>query len=123
MLCMSLQSAQSTSTARVSDLTRHNIVDAVDEYVDCKQLKCNLVIYDLPESLESSTTESGFKDASGFQELAKDIKVNNVQVIKVSRLGKIQTGKQRPLLVTVDSERIKWSILKSAPMLWKSSKW
>ena len=82
-----------------------------------------MVIYGLPESLESSTTESGFKDANGFQELTKDIKVNNVHVIKVSRLGKIQTGKQRPLLVTVDSERIKWSILKSAPMLRKSSKW
>ena len=116
-------SAQSTSAARESVSTRHNIVDVVDEYVDREQWKCNLVVYGLPESIESSTTKSGSKDASDFQELIKDIKVNNVQVTKVSRLGKIQTGKQRLLLVTVDSEITKWSVLKSAPTLRKSARW
>ena len=114
-------SAQSTSAARESVSTRHNTVNVVDEYVDRERRKCNLVVYGLAESIESSTTESGSKDASGFQELTKDIKVNNVQVTKVSRLGKIQTGKQRPL--SVDSERAKWSVLKSAPMLRRCARW
>ena len=113
----------SINTVRVSQLTRHNIVDAADKYVNRERWKCNLVVYGLPESLESLTTESGSKDTSSFQEVTKNIKVKNAQVIKVSWLDKTQPNKQGPLLVTADSERTKWSILKTAPMLRKVPKW
>ena len=109
-----------TNKPRVTESAKHNIVDAVDEYVNRKRQKCNIVVYGLPES---STTESGSKDARGIQDLIKDMKVNNAQVTKVSRLGKIQPNKPRPLLVTVDNERNKWLLLKSAPMLRKIPKW
>ena len=59
------------NTVRVTELTRHNIVDAADKYVNRERWKCNLVVYGLPESLESSTTESGSKDTSSFQEVTK----------------------------------------------------
>ena len=65
----------SINTVRVSELTRHNIVDAADKYVNRERWKCNLVVYGLPESLESLTTESGSKDTSSFQEVTKIYKL------------------------------------------------
>ena len=77
----------------------------------------------LPECPETATKESGSKDEMVFQDLVKDMNVKNVQVTKVSRLGKTQPNKSRPLLVTpVKNERTKWLLLKSAPLLCKVSK-
>ena len=65
----------SLNTVRVSELTRHNIVDAADKYVNRERWKCNLVVCGLPESLESLTTKSGSKDTSSFQEVTKILKL------------------------------------------------
>ena len=76
-------SASPTNKPRVTESAKHNIVDAVDEYVNREWRKCNIVVYGLPES---STTESGSKDARGIQDLIKDMKVNNAQVTNIKYL-------------------------------------
>lgn len=73
-----------TNKPKVADPNKHNIVDAVDEYVDRERRKCNLIVYGLPESPEPATKESGSKDARDFQDLVKDMKVKNVQVTKMT---------------------------------------
>ena len=62
-----------TNKPRVAESNKHNIVDAVDKYVDRERRKCNLVVYGLPECPEPATKESGSKDERVFQDLVKDM--------------------------------------------------
>ena len=62
-------------------------------------------------------------DNSSFIQLVKDEFRLKVSVVKSFRVGRVMAGKQRLLIVTLDSEESKWEVIRQAPQLRHSDQW
>lgn len=84
-------------------------VNVIDEYADRDRRKCNLIVFNTPESIDTG----GGTDTENFVTLCKSALNYDVKPTKVLRLGK-KGVKPRPLLVALESEEIKKHILMHA---------
>ena len=93
-----------------SNATSPNLaVNVIEEYADRDRRKCNLIVFNVPES-----TDTGWGiDTESFVTICKSALNYDVKPTKVLRLGK-KGAKPRPLLVALESEDIKRHILMNA---------
>ena len=89
--------------------------DVADEIAERDRWKRNVIIYNLPEQADRAA------DKAKFTEACKSIIDCDIDVVKLFRLGRKIDNKHHPLLVGLNSEADKQSLLSAAPHL-KSSK-
>jgi len=79
--------------------TSHSLaVNVIEEYADRDHRKCNLIVFNVPESADTGW--------GNFVKLCKSALNCDVKPTKVLRLGK-KGAKPRPLLVALENEEIK----------------
>ena len=121
----------STSNQRANPLAKGppqhetcTIIEVVDEYVEREKRKNNLVVFNIPESNQIDIKARSKNDISVFNEIVETVlKVQEVQVTKAIRLGKKNSEKPRPLLLSFAQETTKREILSNARILRRSTKW
>ena len=80
-------------------------INAIREYSERERRKCNVVVYNLPESEV---------DTDAFTHVCKEGLKLNIKIVKVQRLGRSASTKARPLLVSVADLEEKLLILRNA---------
>ena len=93
-------------------------VDLVDELADRESRKCNLIVYNLSES----STPNAEADKSLFTRLCSSLSLQ-VHITAVTRLGKKELSKTRPLRVCLDNEATKRRILSRSSQLKSKPDW
>ena len=93
-------------------------VDLVDELADRESRKCNLIVYNLSES----STPNAEADKSLFTRLCSSLSLQ-VHITAVTRLGKKEPSKTRPLRVCLDNEATKRRILSRSSQLKSKPDW
>ena len=101
----------------------HQIAGIVDSVLDKEKRRRNIVVHNLPESDAQSTSDRAADDMSLFTQLVKEEFHVVTRVTKSFRAGKVIPGKQRLLIVTLESEDSKWEIIRLAPQLRHSEAW
>ena len=97
-------------------------VEFVDEYLNRERRKMNLVVYGLPESSATSSSERHLADSNNFVGLVdSEFKISNLEISKCFRLGKPKNDKPRPLLVMLTDISAKRQILRNAKLLRNSN--
>lgn len=92
-----------------------SVTSAIDEYMDREKRKCNLILYNIPQTTTNIESADGVKkDSETFKELVSSIMdkgISNLQITKAIRLGKLPSAKPRPLLISIHDELCKREIL------------
>ena len=94
-----------------------------DTFMDKERRKQNLVIHNLPEETEGSPKDKAEKDEQKFKEMIRESMKMNVHPSKSFRVGKKIEGKDRLLIITVESVDVKQDILRSATELRNTEEW
>ena len=115
----SLGSVEQSRVSSPSQLyTSSHIVNAMNEYFNRESRKQNLVIYGLPESEGSNTSDQNMSDANAFSRLvSSQFKIENINIAKTTRLGRINPDKPRPLLVNLSDSSSRRYLLQNSKML------
>ena len=95
----------------------------VDSVLDKEKRRTNVVVHNFPEAIAESHAERMAMDNSSFIQLVKDEFRLKVSVVKSFRVGRVMAGKQRLLIVTLDSEESKWEVIRQVPQLRHSDQW
>ena len=111
------------SAAMPNGKDMRNIAQVFDDFVDKDRRKNNLVVHNLPEAEGTSQSERTSKDISLFQEVCKETFRVNVSVSRAFRVGRVDTSKNRLLIVTLDTPGVKQEVLKMSPQLRSSQRW
>jgi hypothetical protein len=114
-----IQQGQLTNPAQ--GLVDTNIEQTIKEMRDEEARKNNMVVYNAEESTEESPRDRQradtvfihtlFRDQMGMLEFKED------HIVNVTRLGKKQDAKNRPMLVKLDTQATKTSILRNTAKL------
>jgi len=115
-----LQKASSDLTAKSTLISSDcdapvSTFKVADEIADRDRRKRNVIVYNLSEESNRAA------DKAKFIEVCKAITDNVISVVKLFCLGRKVDNKYRPLLVGLDSETDKQSILSAAPRLRSSN--
>ena len=94
-----------------------------DDFLDKDRRKNNLVIHNLPETAGLSKEDRSTHDMRLFQDLIKETFLMNVAVARSFRVGKSVEGRDRLLIVTLETPGVKQDILRLAPQLRSSEKY
>ena len=115
-----LNQVSSLSHSQQDGPTLHSgvAVDLVDELADRESRKCNLIVYNLPESSTPNTDA----DKSLFTGLCSSLSLQ-VHITAATRLGKKEPNKMRPLRVCLDNEITKRKILSRSSQLRSKPDW
>ena len=89
----------------------------LDEYPDKEKRKRNVVVHNLPKRDGERQQEKTKKDSELFADIVKEHLQMIVNVNRSFRVGNAEGDKPRPLVVTLDSEEVKWELLHQAPQL------
>ena len=116
-----------TSTASGNDPVRDSgemVSENLSELRDRESRKENLVLFNIPESTSDDTDSRKLYDIAQTTELLESELNVQTEVANPVRLGKKQQNSRfpRPLRVTVESEQMKWKVLKAAKNLKESRK-
>ena len=115
-------SAPNSADTTPSSPASAHIVDALDEYMDRERRRHNLVIYGMPESSDSTSTELGTNDQTRFSNLVRSqFNTENINISKAIRIGRSTNGRPRPLLVTLLDDSSRRYILQNAKSLRNNS--
>ena len=93
------------------------VAGMLDEYLDKEKRKRNVVVHNLPEQHGERQTEKTKNDSELFADVVKEHLHMVVNVSRCFRVGKTEGDKPRLLVVTLDSEEVKWEVLRQAPQL------
>ena len=97
--------------------TRQQVVGIVDEYFDKEKRRKNVVVYNLPESTCQTNSDRMKEDLDSFCRLVREELHLIVSATKCYRVGKRLDTRPRLLIVTMESEDLKWDVLRQAPQL------
>ena len=92
----------------VSEPSSISALNIVNELADREQRKKNLIVYNFPESNDHAA------DKTAFLKLYSTIFHLDANITKIFHLGKKNDGKHRPLLIGLEHEENKSSILSSS---------
>ena len=70
--------------------------------------KSNLVMYNIKESSAETAEERKREDEQQCQEIIAETQTEQVKIVNVLRMGKIEQGKNRPLLVKLETSYMKY---------------
>ena len=98
-------------------VAKNPTIQAIDEYMDRERRKCNLIIHNVPEDNPSRDHE---KVGSLLE---SEFEVPKSCICNVSRLGRPSSNKARLLLVKLDKEQHKHTVMKKATKLRANQKW
>ena len=121
----SLQPAQ-VVTSRDTNATSEEVrvpvakdttTQAIDEYMDRERRKCNIIIHSMPEETPSQDHE---KVGSLLE---SEFDVPKLSISSITWLGKSSGNKPRLMLVALDKEQHKRTIIKKATKLRESRRW
>ena len=73
--------------------------------------KNNLLMYNIKESTGEQGKE---EDEQQCEQLIAQTKTEQFKIVNVLRMGKVQQGKNRPLLVKLENSQMKYNILRNA---------
>jgi len=93
-------------------------VDVVNELHNRDRRKCNVVVHNLPESVDQQESHN---DTNSFLEICRSVFNLDVEIIKCYRLGKKQSSRPRSLLIQLSNEMSRNQVLSNAPKLRFSS--
>ena len=79
--------------------------------------RCNVVVTNLVESEAGQSSERVEGDTETFTEMVRNVLRLNVKVKKAVRVGAKKGDKPRPLIITLESEAVKWDVLKQGRAL------
>lgn len=99
------------------------IAGMFDSFTDKERRKCNVVVHNLPEDPSQEHVERTKRDIQKFSEILRHELKLNVKVTRAFRAGKVQPGKHRLLIVSLDSVEAKIELLKLARQLRTSDNW
>ena len=100
--------------------TQRQIVGMVDEYMDRQTRRKNVVVFNLPESTAQTPSDRKKDDLDRFIQLVRDELHLIVSPEKCYRVGQRNDTRSRLLIVTLESEDVKWDVLRQAPQLKQS---
>ena len=88
----------------------------------------NLIVYNIPESTHEDARYRIVHDIEICQDIIEgELKYNgcenNYEIKQIFRLGKVNSDKNRPILIKLNSEKAKWAILARAKQLANSEKY
>ena len=105
-------------TSRDSNWINNNITTRViDEYRDRESRKLNLILYNVPESQSSDTSVQQTHDTKFISDIANKIEAGQIDVTRVTRLGKKVNNKNRLMKVQVANLSQKRRLLTNAKKL------
>ena len=93
------------------------LVKTVGNLFDKEKRKYNIVVHNLPESVNQDSKTRNEKDVEAFKNLIKDEFHISANIGRAFRAGKIHQERPRPLIVSLAEEGTKWDILRLAPQL------
>ena len=106
--------ARSTSIPQVIE---ECMKKAEENKKDEDKRRCNVVVANMAESQAAQSSDRTDEDVRAFTDLVKHNLRLNVKVKKAFRVGAKKGDKPRPLVVTLESEAVKWDILKQGRLL------
>ena len=112
---------------KIDRIVRNEVLKTMKEEEERRKKKDNLILYNIPEVNASSSKERvKEEDMKKVQTIFKDgMNKNHVNILKVMRLGKRreEADYKRPVLVKLENEEEKWSVLKEARNLRNAENW
>ena len=99
------------------------VQQAVEEYRDRENRKCNIIVHQVPESSCKEAKDRNAEDTTVIEQLLVDIGVQDATASSVVRLGKRIPDRHRLMKVTLDSVPRKIQALKNAKKLRNTLKW
>ena len=105
------------TTEAVTDITRMETEEILNEVEDRHAKRKFLIISGLPECKTGSPSERRFQDAETISELIADIGIDQFVPEKVARIGPLNQGKPRLLRFKCSDTSEKFSILRHAKNL------
>jgi len=84
----------------------------IDELADCDRRKKNLIVNNLPKPVPNNQS-----DSDAFAALCSSIYKSSFTIVKSLHLGKKLPNKQRPLLLCLESEEDKLTLLSHSYLL------
>ena len=102
-------------------MTMDTASKVVDEYRDLERRKWNLIVFNVPESKSTESSQRNAEDRDFFKSIINDVGVDSVEIIDVVRLGASTPNKLRPLRVQFANLSHRRSVLVNAKKLWDSS--
>lgn len=114
----SLDSVENVGVSLTPQSSTSHIADAMNQYFDRERRKQNLVIFGLPESEGSNSSDRNMLDASAFSRLvSSQFKIENITIVKTAHLGRINPEKPRPLLVSLSDSSSRRYLLQNSKIL------
>ena len=80
-------------------MTMDTASKVMDEYRDLARRKWNLIVFNVPESKSTESSQRNAEDTDFFKSIINDVGVDSVEIINVVRLGASAPNKLRPLRV------------------------
>ena len=99
------------------------LVKSVGDFFDKERRKQNIVVHNLPESVDVDSKRRIEKDIEAFKSMVIDEFRMSVNIKQAFRAGKSEQERPRTLIVSLDDEGAKWDILKQAPHLRDSERY
>ncbi|KAK7072835.1 hypothetical protein SK128_009659 [Halocaridina rubra] len=90
-----------------------NVMEELQEKEDGERRTNNVIMFNVPKSNKDDSKERVHEDTEICSEVIKErLKVEEVEIEQVYRLGRRQEGKMRPLTVTLTRGKGKWEAIK-----------
>lgn len=112
-----LKAKDTARNTNIPQVIQDCIKKAEENKKDEDKRKCNVVVTNLEESHAEQSSERMEEDVKTFTDLVKNVLRLNVEVKKAVRAGAKRDDKPRPLIITLESEAIKWDVLKQGKAL------
>ena len=122
---MKEQQKSDNHTPITKDLIKEALTEEKIEQQKLDQRKKNIMIFDAPEAEVENTDEANQADKELFVDICNyadsTILQTNDDIVSIRRLGKKESTKTRPLMVSVQNERTKRKLFSNIPKLQQSN--
>ena len=114
-----LSSQFDSSSAQKSGTQTRELRNTVVDCLEQDKRRCNVVIFNVPEAQDTNLSREA--EASMDMKSVQDLLMRGLKLklhpVKVTRVGRPTTGKNRLMVVTMQDESEKWELLKMAKQL------
>ena len=121
--CRSDINTLNTKVDKLENSIEDKVQQAVEEYRDRENRKCNIIVHQVPESSFQEAKDRNAEDTNIVNQLLADIGVQDATVSSVVRLGRRIPDRHRLMKVTLDSVPRKIQALRNAKKLRNTIKW
>ncbi|KAK3887870.1 hypothetical protein Pcinc_008020 [Petrolisthes cinctipes] len=93
-------------------------MENLEEEREREKKRNNIIMFNVPESRKTEISEITYEDRERCEEIFQGkLGVKDVKIQRIFRIGRITTGKVRPVIMEMNEVGIKWELVKRSKKL------